>query len=1254
MHLLAVQPGDISDGSEAVDLGQSGGDIVVLSAADTDLASLATACAALPADFPEIRLANFLQLQHNLSVDLYIENVVETARLVCVRLLGGARYWSYGLAEVQRVCAERGVPLAVVPGDDRRDEELEKLSSIRGEEYGRLWQYLVQGGVRNATSFLRYAAALIGEEEAGAGWLEPAPIPDAGLHWPGISRASISDIKTRWQAGAPVALVTFYRALVQSAMTAPVDALIEALQREGINPLPVFVQSLKNEFSSSLLSSLIGGDAPSIVLNMTSFAVSSPGAAHRDSVLEQAGCPVLQVVLSSQNEGKWRTALNGLSARDIAMNVALPEVDGRIISRAVAFKAQTHFDQRTQNPVVGFKAVPDRIAFVAELARRWCRLRRTPASERRIAIVLGNYPNRDGRIGNGVGLDTPESTMTIFRHLRGQGYRIENLPETGGELMKRIVKGPTNALEDGNAREGGLAFPVRDYETFFNTLPEDIREAVNGRWGPPSKDPYVSMSSGQPAFMLPVQEFGSVVVGVQPARGYNIDPKSTYHDPDLVPPHYYLAFYAWLRESWGAHAVVHAGKHGTLEWLPGKSVALSESCFPEAVFGPMPCLYPFIVNDPGEGTQAKRRSQAIVIDHMTPPLTRAEIYGPLRHLEALVDEYYEAANIDPRRMLLLKKEILDLTRSSGIDRDCGFDPDWNDDEALNALDNYLCELKEMQIRDGLHIFGVSPTGKQRDDTLVALVRTPRGAGKGGDASILRALAADMSLGFDPLNCVLGASYEGPRLPELAARGEGAWRSNGDTVERLEELASALISCGIACPEEWKRTAEVLKGLQSDIAPALAACGERELAGLTAGLDGCFVEPGPSGAPTRGRPEVLPTGRNFYSVDTRAVPTQTAWTLGWNSAQLLVEDFRQRHGRWPEAMAVSAWGTANMRTGGDDIAQALALAGTRPRWEMTSGRVIGFEILPLAKLGRPRVDVTFRVSGFFRDAFPDQIDLLDSAMRAVMALEEEEEDNPAAARYRRECEELKSAGEADDEAGRRAGFRVFGSKPGAYGAGLQALLDSGAWEDRSELAEAYLEWGAYAYGAGAEGRGDREGFERRLRSVEAVVQNQDNREHDLLDSDDYYQFEGGLASAVQHLRGEEPLLYHTDHSRPETPRIRILRDEIGRVVRARAANPKWIASVMRHGYKGAFELAATVDYLFAFAASTGAVSDHHFDVLFDAYLGDKSVRDFMRDNNPDALREMAERFDEALRRGLWKATRNSAPSVLDALIGGKEP
>ena len=1243
MHLLKAQPGVVADGSEAVDLGQTPGDIVVLSAADTELASLAAARATLGEAFPAVRLANLMQLSHNASVDLYCETIVAEARLVVVRLLGGKSYWPYGIEQIVETCASAGAPLALLPGDDQPDPELAAHSTVDAESCRRLWGFLLHGGAANARSFLACAASLIGRR---FDWLEPAELPRAGIYWPDLERPGLDDLRRRWTQGRPVAALIFYRALVQAGNVAPVRALVEALRRNAVDCLPVYCTSLKDPVSAGVIESLLAESGAKLVLNGTGFAVSTPGKPTVDSPLNATDAPVLQVVFSGGNEKEWRAGTRGLSARDIAMNVALPEVDGRVLSRAVSFKGEARFDEATQCPLVTYEPVADRIEFVARLAARWLRLRRTPVDRRRLAVILANYPNRDGRLGNGVGLDTPASVVELLRALDRAGYAVGDIPHDGDRLIERLRRGPTNAAVDG--REISVTLPLRAYRAFFDALPPPVRRLVDERWGDPRRDPFYLAATGE--FALSAFACGSVVIGLQPARGYHIDPQSTYHDPDLVPPHGYLAFYAWLRDVQDVHAVIHMGKHGNLEWLPGKALALGETCFPEAVFGPLPHLYPFIVNDPGEGTQAKRRAQAVIVDHLTPPLTRAETYGPLAELELLVDEYYEAAGVDPRRLRVLREEILALAAHAGLDRDCGIEAADDHDTALAKLDNHLCELKEMQIRGGLHVFGRAPEGEALHDLLVSMVRLPRGDREPADASLMRALAADLDLGdFDPLSAHLGERWQGPRPAALDA--PSPWRTCGDTLERLEALARKLVDGTQPPAPDWSRTRAVLEFVERDLRPRVVGSGRHELDACVTALDGTFLAPGPSGAPTRGRLDVLPTGRNFYSVDTRTVPTPAAWKLGWKSAALVLERYRQEHGAWPKRIALSAWGTANMRTGGDDLAQALALMGVKPTWEVASRRVTGFEVLPLDLLDRPRVDVTLRISGFFRDAFPSQIDLFDSAARAVAALDEPERFNPLAARARDEAARLVAAGVDEVAAVRRAGFRVFGSKPGAYGAGLQALIDERGWETEADLARAYIAWGGYAYGAGAEGAAEHGLFEARLAGVQAVLHNQDNREHDLLDSDDYYQFEGGLTATVSHLSGERPEVYHNDHSRPETPRIRTLKEEIARVVRARVVNPKWIEAMQRHGYKGGFEMAATLDYLFAFAATTGMVDNHHFDTVYAAFIEDASVFEFLAQSNPDALREMAERFLEAEQRGLWRPRSNSATGRLRAVAHG---
>jgi cobaltochelatase CobN len=1243
VHVLATRPGGYAEGDGIVDLAQTPADVVILSAADTDLYLLADACDALADEVPTLRLGSLLALRSNASVDLYFDSVLQHAKLVIVAMMGGASYWPYGVERLVEQAREGELSLVLVPGDDTPDPELERLSTIDPDLGFRIWRYLREGGPANARGLLRFVAS-----HFFARGSEPKParsLPRVSIYHPRHGVAELAHWQSEWRADRKVAALLFYRAHLQAGNLAAFDALIEALARAGLHTLPIAVSSLKEASSRVLVEELLSRASASIVLNTTGFAIGSLEGAGNEAALG-LDRPVLQVIMSGGNIEDWRARDHGLSPRDLAMSVVLPEVDGRIITRAVSFKGSARRSERAQIDVVTYQVDAERAAFVAELAARWVKLAHTPVRERRIALILANYPTRDGRLGNGVGLDTPASTIEILRALKGADYCISNIPDDGQALMHRLTERVTNDLEMIDTRPAEQSLSLADYEAFFARLPQDLQRAVVERWGPAERDPRVR--GGR--MVVSGFRLGETFVGIQPARGYEIDIASTYHDPDLAPPHGYLAFYAWLRDVYDAHAVVHIGKHGSLEWLPGKSVALSPSCFPDAIFGPLPHLYPFIVNDPGEGTQAKRRAQAVIIDHLVPPLTRAENYGVLRDLEKLVDEYYQALMLDPPRAQLLKRDILKLARNAQLHRELGIASASADDDErlLVSIDAYLCELKESQIRDGLHIFGRSPEGCQRLDTLVALARLPAKRGEGADQSLIRALSHAL-LGnqqdFDPLDADFSAPWQGARPELLDVQSDELWRTAGDTRERLELLARAVLAGDVPVPNGCEA---VVARVLDQVAPALDICGERELSALLKGLDGRFVEPGPSGAPSRGRLDVLPTGRNFYSVDVRAVPTSSAYRLAERAATRLVQRHVQDHGEYPRTIGLSIWGTATMRTGGDDVAQALALLGVRPVWADGSGRVIDTEILPASVLRRPRVDVLLRISGFFRDAFPDLIRLLDAAIRKVSELDEPPELNPLRARVLADRAALEAQGLSAEQAVQRAGFRIFGAKPGAYGAGLQNLLVHGAFRDRRDLGEAYLAWSSYAYGASEAGLPAKEALRERLANVDAVLHNQDNREHDVLDSGDYYEFQGGMSAAVELVRGSQVALYHGDHHNPEAPRVRSLSQEISRVLRSRVVNPKWIAGARRHGYKGASEMAATVDYLFGFSAATDVIEDYQFAMVSDAYVLDRENRAFLSEHNPSALREMTERLLEAMQRGLWEepgAYRDALEAVL---------
>jgi cobaltochelatase CobN len=1254
VHLLATRPGGYAAGDGVVDLGQTPADVVLLSAADTDLLLLASALDAAPPDAPSLRLASLLALRSNASVDLYVDKVLRHARLVIVSLIGGASYWPYGVERLVELAEDGAFELVLVPGDDGIDPELDRASSVSVDDCRRVWRYLREGGPDNARALLAFVAhRFFGRGEPPP---LPRPLPRVSVYEPGVGPTELAAWRRRWAAGAPVAAVLFYRAHLESHNLAAFDELIALLERRGLSPLPIALTSLKDSSCRAEVEALLAEAGSEIVLNTTGFAISrldrsGPLDRVEDGALG-SGRPVLQVIVSGGNADDWRASAAGLAPRDLAMNVVLPEVDGRIITRAVSFKGLRRRSERAELDVAEYQLETERAEHVVELASRWIELARTPAAERRVALVLANYPGRDGRVGNGVGLDTPASTLEILRALCAAGYPVGELPPDSAELMRVLLAGVTNELGPIETRPARASLSLGAYGEFFAALPAALREAVLTRWGPVEADP----RQREGHLVIAGLMLGETFVGVQPARGYEIDVAATYHDPDLVPPHGYIAFYAWLRRAYRAHAIVHVGKHGNLEWLPGKSVALGPSCWPDAVFGALPHLYPFIVNDPGEGTQAKRRAHAVIIDHLVPPLTRAESYGALRDLEKLVDEYYLASALDPARAQLLRKSILELARATHVSRELGFSEraaPSEDERLLVKLDAYLCELKESQIRDGLHVFGRSPSGAQRIDTLLALARLPAGRGGGRDRSLVVALSQALlgeGLAFDPLDTDFAAPWHGPRPEALAQLGSEPWRTAGDTRERLELYARGILAGELPAPAA---ASDVVARVRGEVASALDRCGHGEIEGLLRGLDGRFVPPGPSGAPSRGRLDVLPTGRNFYSVDVRAVPTRAAAELARRAAERLVQRYVQDHGEYPRSIALSFWGTATMRTGGDDVAQALALLGVRPVWAEGSGRVVDTEILPTSALRRPRVDVVVRISGFFRDAFPELIRLLESALASVAELDESDEQNPIRARVRADEAALVASGLEPGAAARRARARIFGSRPGTYGAGLSPLLDTGRWQDRADLARVFLDWSGYAYGAELGGVPAGQSLRERLARVDAVVHNQDNREHDVLDSGEYYEYLGGLGAAVELARGAPAPLYHGDHANPAAPRVRALREELARVLRSRALNPKWIAAARRHGYKGGSEMAATVEYLFGFAATTALIEDYQFALIGDAYVLDADSRAFFAEHNPAALREITGRLLEAMQRGLWREPGAYRETLEDVLLDTEE-
>ena len=1227
MHRLAAVPGSTSplEGPSFVE--QPGAPLVVLSSADTDLSGLATLLAARP-ELPELRGLNLAALEHPAVLDHYLRTSLGQTQVVLVRLLGGRGHWSYGLEQLRGWAAAPGRQLVVTAGTAEEEQALAALGTVEPELAIALGRCLREGGEANLLAVVSALALLAGGEQPAAPAVLPSPDP-LPFDW-------------RDEPGDRVGVI-LYRALRQAGDLALAEAILAALRQRGLCPRALWVSGLREGAVQRGVADLLGRERVQVVLCTTSFAsVQFEEAGLGAPLWEALAVPVLQVLCSTQGRAAWAESSIGLAPLDLTLQVALPELDGRITTRVGAFKELVGADGRLATGLHRYEPDRERLGWIAELAGRWADLRRTPAAERRLALVLANYPTRNARLANGVGLDTPASAAAMLGWLAEAGYDLGEgaLPATGDALIQRLLAGRTNDPES-HHRPPLAHLPLADYLGWYGELPAAGRERLEARWGPPAADPSLAAAG------FPIQglRFGRVCLLIQPERGYDRDPSLSYHCPDLPPPHAYLAQYLWLRQEAGVQLVCHVGKHGNLEWLPGKGLGLSGDCYPEWALGPLPHVYPFIVNDPGEGSQAKRRAQAVILDHLTPPLGRAGLHGDLRQLEALIDEYWEATQLGSERAGILREQVLtrlaelDLPMGRGGGSRTGADAmpgatARQDGEArLEAADGYLCELKEAQIRTGLHIFGHLPEPGALAELLLCLARPPVAEGAG----LTQALAADLGLAFDPWAEAEESPLDTADRGRLSELGCASARHGGDGIAWLEERALELMvellepgeTPGPGGQPPGPATAAVLERLRRRLVPDLLRCGEAERQAFLTAVAGGRIAAGPSGAPTRGRPDLLPTGRNFYSVDLRGLPSEAAWDLGRRSAELLLELHLQEEGEPLRRLALSVWGTATMRNGGEDIAQALALMGVRPVWDGPTRRLVDLELIQLADLGRPRVDVTLRISGLFRDAFPQLVSWVNRATALVAAQPEPEADNPLAAAARR-----------DGHAG-----RVYGSAPGAYGAGLQGLIDSGQWEERRDLGEAFLNWSGWRYESPSadqrcEAVADRPGLEQRLQEVQVVLHNQDNREHDLLDSDDYYQFQGGLSAATEAVRGTAPALWFGDHSRSQRPRLHRIEREFDKVIRSRLLNPRWIGAMQRHGYKGGFEMAASLDYLFAYDASSGRVPDWSYGALSDQWLGDPAVLDFLRRCNPWALRDMAERLLEAHHRGLWTSATAS--------------
>jgi cobaltochelatase CobN len=1271
--------------------------MLLLSHADTDLLTLQSASAQLPDGFPPVHARNLQTIKTEEHMAALLEGDAAAAQVVVIRILGRPGGIP-GFGELVKQAETRGKHLIVVSGTGDLNPELTAASTVPPVVVHEAMAYLQAGGQSNMEHLLRFLADHL--LMTGFSYDAPTEEPDHGIYHPSLPvRAGISDWYAHRKTDAPTVGILFYRSHWMSGNLDFIDALVEAVELKGANALPIFTSSLRTANEREVggrrtrwpeaFDFLLDSDGRIMVDSLISTVSFAIGEINSDGptssswsveALEVLGVPVVQAITSGMNQWQWDASPRGLNPLDTAMNIALPEFDGRLISVPISFK---EIPPDASFGGARYAPVPDRVERVVDQVLRLASLRRKENREKRIAFIFTNSASKAAQVGNAVGLDAPASLMQILRAMRAAGYLVEDLPADGDALIHELIARCSydEIFLTEQQLENAVRVPTARYQRWFDELSEQQREQMLSRWGEAPGEAY--LHEGHLA--LAGLELGNVFVALQPPRGYGMDPDAIYHTPDLPPPHHYYALYRWLRDEWGADALVHVGKHGTLEWLPGKGVGLSRNCFPDSFLADLPLFYPFILNDPGEGTQAKRRAHATVVDHLVPAMTTADVYGDLAQLAQLVDEYYQVEMLDPAKLPLVQQQIWDLIRKTnlGVDlsvmlrRDHGDHVhEWDDEltpegipvtltemkgsevaHLIEDIDAYLCDLGAAQIRDGLHTLGQVPQKDQLIGLLQALTRLPN-----LDVPSLPASVAGLfGLDFDTL-----LDSKGERLRTvpggLRRLADRPLVSNADAIETINEISCFLLELlqdhgfdpaqvdgivfdtfGVA-PGDSAAVRRVLSFVCESLLPNIRKT-TAEIDHLLHGLGGGYIPAGPSGAPTRGMAHVLPTGRNFYAVDPRALPSVAAWRVGQELAREVLERYLRETGEYPESIGISVWGTSAMRTHGDDIAEILALMGVRPVWQKENRRITGFEVIPLSELGRPRVDVTVRISGFFRDAFPHLIKLLDEAVEAVVTLDEPPDQNFLRKHYLEDVATEIAAGGSQEHATRAARYRVFGSKPGTYGAGILPLIHEQNWSQDADFAEVYVNWGGYAYTAIEEGVDARDTFRQRLASVQVALHNQDNREHDIFDSDDYLQFHGGMIATIRTLAGKQPKHYFGDTHDPARVVVRDLKEEALRVFRTRVVNPKWLESITRHGYKGGLEMAATVDYLFGYDATSNVVDDWMYEQVSQSYALDPGMQDFLRRSNPWALMAISERLLEAAQRGLWA---DPSKTMLDQL------
>lgn len=1116
-------------------------------------------------------------------------------------------------------------------------------STVKPEIVSTCQTYITYNGEENFNNLVNYIRNKVFNEDIPV--TLPVKVPWEGVYHPDAKRSFTGvDDYLSWYSSrsctGPRVGILFSRIWWASGNTAIEDALIRSFEQNGMNVIPVFSYSLRDEglgtksMSETITEYLVHEGIPRVdaIIKLIPFLLGSCRGEEFSSkkviassadLLKELNIPIFSPITTYyQSMEQWREG-TGLTF-DTGFAVAMPEFDGVIEPIFIGSSSST---ADGDNPR---QTLPDRCLKVTQRVKEWIALAKKPVHERKVTFIFNNNPcaNAEANVGSAAHLDSLESVARILQQMKKAGYNV-NPPESGKELIetvmgrKAISEFRWTTVEDIVAKGGVLMqMDMPDYLPYFSTLPPAVQERVNTTWG---EAPGLGMVYKNKILITGVS-YGNATIHVQPKRGcYGArcdgEVCKILHDPECPPPHQYLATYFWIHKIFGADVVVHVGTHGNLEFLPGKSVGMSENCFPDVSIGTIPHLYIYNADNPPEGTIAKRRSYATLVDHMQTVMMQGGLYEGLEELEILLNQYETAKN-DPARSHALQHLIMDALANTNLDKDIHLDPQMPLADVVSKTHEALSKIRNTHIPSGMHIFGEIPEGDKRLDFINAIIRFDS-----GDPSPRRTIARVMGLDFAEL------------LANQDKYSDEHGASYGALLEKIEEITKTFIKATLeqspaSYGEIFARTVsdrdtrelDIIRARIIDINQRIED--SREIDSLLNGFDGGYIPAGPSGVISRGHEEVLPTGRNFYSLDPYSVPTKAAWRVGQRLAESLLKKYEKEEGKLPENVAFYWMCSDVMVADGEVYAQLLALIGAEPVW-LPNGQVKSFKVIPLEKLGRPRIDITIRTSGILRDNFSNCYELVDEAVQAVAALDEPVEQNFVRKHALASMEE-------NGGTWRDATFRVFSARPGTYFNGVSLAVYASSWKEEADLADIFVAFNGYAYGKDVQGKAAHEQLANSLSTVAVTFNKVHDDEYDLLGCCCYFGTHGGMTAAARHYSGKDAKAYYGDTREPENVEVRDLADELRRVVRTKLLNPKWIDGMKEHGYKGAADIMKRVVRVYGWEASTQEVDDWIFNDIAETFVNDAEMREFFEQNNPYALEEIARRLLEAQTRGLWDA------------------